>query len=37
MSFGVAGDSWINADVVTANYGADKELWVGLYNQAGKT
>ena len=37
MSFGVARDSWINADAVTANYGADKELWVGLYNQAGKT
>jgi hypothetical protein len=38
MSFDVVYDSWINADLTTTNYGADKELWVGLYDpQTGKT
>jgi hypothetical protein len=36
VSLDAQSDSWINADWVATNYGADKELWVGMYGQAGK-
>jgi hypothetical protein len=37
ISFDASYDSWINSDATATNYGADKELWVGLISQSGKS
>ena len=37
MSFDVGHDAWISSDTTGANYGYDKELWVGLVNPSAKT